>query len=760
MKISVFCKMLILTGLFQYALIPQTGHGTVIMNDLKLWAKNASHRQTDSGSRETLSHIGILYFDNQTQQPNMNILQKGIPLLLTHDLKKIGAIKVVPREKTEALMKETRSNPSDLNKVDTMIYLGGLLQTEYIITGQIQKQAAETYAFIAGIFHVPSKTMIDQVTSQGKLFSELRLMEKELLFKIVHSLKLSVNPQEKERIDRSITKNVQALQYYLEAVEKSDQEQYAAANELYGKALNEDPGCILAFSAAQELFNLGLLQAGADRITGEVEAYSEEESLSGKPVVENGGARHDTRNPEDTEPETDLFFSEVVDEPTVEIDEDADIPLSILHIRTDATWDMAVDPDSLQTALDHTSQDPVLREQTDQKNTIPGWFRPEGTSFGFPGHWSGEPYGIESIYGNENVNMGLQTMGQDGYAGTPRLLMNQTTLEKINNNGFLAYAIQVEEDRLNRKIIEMHDNRMIQNALYTAEKYKGIRDRDAWLMQKVDAQAGRVLKDINGNWVRVQQYVLRPDAETVQLLNVSLRNGNHNLSGLSTINWTTNFSEPYTGDLRNLPWSNWLKAQEMIADGQSIRYVAGSSENRPPLLEGMSVTFTNPGNESLSNQRTFAEGYMDHLSDDYKQKITGESLQIKTAATNNIYQMAVNGSPGTGEFAVTADSSATSGFSYLLGGTASRMDVGFSVLGDGDTIDNRGEMPGYRNTIAFTDIWDSLRVNESGATDIGNNNLEIQIDPQMRFYEKPIDTIYIPLSRMVWKAEPTPINTP
>ena len=150
---------------------------------------------------------------------------------------------------------------------------------------------------------------------------------------------------------------------------------------------------------------------------------------------------------------------------------------------------------------------------------------------------------------------------------------------------------------------------------------------------------------------------------------------------------------------------------------------------------------------------------MDGTSD-YKQKITGESLQINTTATTNIYQMATGASPSAGEFGIAADSSTTSGFSYMLGGNTDRLDVHFYVLGDGDTFDNRGEMPGYRNTIAFTDIWDSLRVNEVGAPNIGNNNLEIQIDPQMRIYEKPIDNIYIPLSRMVWKATPSPVNTP
>ena len=121
--------------------------------------------------------------------------------------------------------------------------------------------------------------------------------------------------------------------------------------------------------------------------------------------------------------------------------------------------------------------------------------------------------------------------------------------------------------------------------------------------------------------------------------------------------------------------------------------------------------------------------------------------------------MTMSGSPGAGEFGIDSGST-TSGFSYMLESSVNRMDVNFYVLGDGDTTDNRGEIPGYRTELAFSDIWDSLRVNESGAADIGNNNLEIQIDPQMRFYESPIDTIYIPMSRMVWKSEPSPVNSP
>ncbi len=759
MKKKIFIKMLLFIGILHSVLILQTSHGNVITGDLKHWAKNASEKNDDLKKQISLNHVGVLYFENQTELHNMNILQKGVPILLTYDLKKIQSIKVVPREKVEALLKEKGIKITDLNKTDTAIQIGSLLQVEYLITGQIQKQTAEIYIFAANIYHVPSKTILDKVTSQGDLFSELRLMEKELLFKIADALKISITQQEKMQIDQSITQNIKSLGYYLEGVEKSDQGQYAAANALYLKALQEDSNCMLALAAVQELTDLGLIQAKAEQLTGAAEAYSEKETVIQKPDVEKGGARHDIRNPDEREPDTDLFFSPVVDEPDVEINDDADIPLSILHIRTDATWDMAVDSASLQTALDDTAHDPDLRTTVDLKNTIPGRFSLEGTTYGFPGTWSGADYGIEDIYGDESKNLGLQTMGQDGYDAAPRLVLNPTTLEKINKDGFLAYAFQVEEDRLNKKIIEMHDNQMIQSSLYSAEKYKGIRERDAWLTQKADAQAGRVLKDIHGNWVRVQQYILRPDAETVQLLSVSLRNGDSNLSGLSTVNWATTFSEAYNGDLRNLPWSNWLNTQETVADGQTVRYVTGTSENRPPLLESMNITFTNTGSESMKNLRTFVGSYMDNTPD-YKQQITGESLQIKTIYTNNTYQMTMNGSPGAGEFGIDNGSSSTNGFSYMLESSLNRMDLNFYVLGDGDTVDKRGEIPGYRTELAFSDIWDSLRINEPGAANIGNNNLEIQIDPQMRFYESPIDTIYIPMSRMVWKSDPSLGSSP
>lgn len=68
------------------------------------------------------------------------------------------------------------------------------------------------------------------------------------------------------------------------------------------------------------------------------------------------------------------------------------------------------------------------------------------------------------------------------------------------------------------------------------------------------------------------------------------------------------------------------------------------------------------------------------------------------------------------------------------------------------SLNNVGEMIGY-GEVSLDDIWDALRVNISEWPDIGNNNLEIVIDGQGNYFSNPIDVVYIPMSRMLWKEK-------
>ena len=405
------------------------------------------------------------------------------------------------------------------------------------------------------------------------------------------------------------------------------------------------------------------------------------------------------------------------------------------------TRSMMVDMASLDMVVARVTKDANLLRAVDEGGYIPGAFSNSGDTNGFPVSWSG------------TYAAGLQTIGADA-DGNPKTFLDGETLNIINNDGFLAYIVQIEEDRLNQKILDMHGyaaGGSLRNTIFSALETGTIRQRDDLLMRIADAQAGRVLRDQNGNWVRTQQYILRPDEQTVQVLNVSLRGETGPLSGLSTIDARTTFTSALDPklSLKTLPWGSWMNTR---IDGAIGKYVMTTSN--APELDSMSVRFANPANESLKEARFFDDRTSSVNSNgnlfDYH-PISSETLTL-----NDIETFTFSDNPVNGQYTITqntGDGTNPGGFSYKVTskGTVTNIPVAFFVVGDGDRPENRGAMPGYDDQ-SFQDVWDALRVNETGATNIGANNLEIAIDSDGQYFSKPIDVIFIPMSRMLWKT--------
>ncbi len=349
---------------------------------------------------------------------------------------------------------------------------------------------------------------------------------------------------------------------------------------------------------------------------------------------------------------------------------------------------------------------------------------------------------------------GLQTVGQNSKWGNPQLFSDSDanpldTPNKINGSGLLAYAVQVEEDRVNKKIIEMARDadklklrvENIKNTLQCGD----IRARDALFTQQADAMSGRVTRDRNGNWVRAQQYLLRPDNKTVQVLNVALRGQDAgNLAGLSTMDFTTSFTADYAGDLRDLPWYKWL-ATSSSEDGTRGVWTADWA----PRIDNMYVKFTNPAGEYLKEARSF-----ETVENPWFQPISSENLSLYSLPGGMQQYAYSKNATLPGSYSVAAHSS---GFAYEFGD--SEIDVAFYKADDyGDNPAIAVENSTGKKEVP-TDIWDALRVNEVwdyGAPQIGNNNLEIAVDQGGQFFEKPIDVVYIPMSRMLWKNREEP----
>lgn len=476
----------------------------------------------------------------------------------------------------------------------------------------------------------------------------------------------------------------------------------------------------------------------------------------------------------------EAFYSPVDDD----VNNEFDLSDSFLIFRPDGsnkytvtagTRDMIVDIIGSTEDADMTSLDQAIVDVMDANllARVDDVFDQEGEVIQHgefkPGEFGTEGYGAYNEDGWakwSGYEYGLQTVGQDEYEN-PVLFTNQESLDRINSNGFLAYAVQVEEDRLNEQIIEMAhhaDTIKARVAVHKAHGYADIRARDAALTEMADAQSGRVLKDREGNWVRVQQYVLRPDDRTVQLLNVCLRGADAgDLSGLSTMDFTTTFSGegyPLEKDLRDLPWNDWLNTQKSVGFNGIISAYYVNTTSDAPELYSMSVKFINPVNESLQESREFKGKISDPTEIGgviWMQNIGPEKLTINETLN---YTYTHRNAPGSNQYTIVSNpvtDGNPDGFKYMInpGPGPQYINVAFYAVGDrGEGIiggfDGDDDGPG----VNFKDIWDALRVNEpGGAPNIGNNNLEIAItDAENNFFSKPIDVVYIPMSRMLWKG--------
>ena len=337
-------------------------------------------------------------------------------------------------------------------------------------------------------------------------------------------------------------------------------------------------------------------------------------------------------------------------------------------------------------------------------------------------------------------------------------MVNDEVRQAVSDSGFLAYAVQVEEDIVNSEALntiiadrDQGDPAMregLWDSVNDALNLGGIRERDAVLEQEADAKAGRVLKDINGYWVRVQQYVVRPDNYTVQVLDINLRGSAANdLSGLTVMDWQTRFKDviPTGGGILAMPWGDYLYTENR--NGNSARIGNTSAWE----LDWMSVEFRH-SSDSLMEQRGFENrsgGYQAIINETLT--VNGDSFSYDTGL----------GSDST--YKIDRVSHGGPRFRYHIrdeAGNRTFIDATVYVIGDATSANNTGEIELVDEKVR--DIWSSLSVNmgensnnggNRSGLNIGANNLEIRFTngTDSSLLATPLDIVYIPLPRMEWK---------
>ena len=206
----------------------------------------------------TQNTVAVFYFKNQTGRSELDVLQKGIALMLITDLSKIENLQVVERIQLQALVEELGLGTSGLVEPGTAPRIGKLLQAHWLVGGDILKARLENLRIKSDVTDVQTQNLLGQPFSEGKP-QDLISVEKNILFEIIPLMKIEPTAREKEKLKVPCSTNLQALMALFKGVDASDKGNYSLAAEYYDIALKEDANICIAGGALEELQSRGLI---------------------------------------------------------------------------------------------------------------------------------------------------------------------------------------------------------------------------------------------------------------------------------------------------------------------------------------------------------------------------------------------------------------------------------------------------------------------------------------------------------------------
>ncbi|MBU4376879.1 MAG: hypothetical protein KKD29_05295, partial [Candidatus Omnitrophica bacterium] len=347
-------------------------------------------------------------------------------------------------------------------------------------------------------------------------------------------------------------------------------------------------------------------------------------------------------------------------------------------------------------------------------------------------------------------------------AAAEELLNNaQSIVQDEILQDIIAFEEQREKDAVKEEMARLlerqHLRTAIRNAIQDILEDGDLRRFDGYMEKISDAQTGKVMKDIYGDRVRVEQYILRPSSKAVELLNVNLRAGND----LTTMQWVTTFNKSLnsldTGQLKRLHWNEYLNTKY---DDGVPHHIVSSYQPQGFYPQSMSIKLSHA--EDAFTERKEFSGARSWRRDERIQRIDHQTLLVNNFNKNDPmpYARKIDGLQPSGTYSITSglrnadiiggEDNNPKGFRYNMAnakGVTKFIGAEFYVISDKGKRKNKGG-------VDIRDLGDALRVNMGSRNlNIGNNNLEMIFTSSVFHDTGGIDLIYVPTNRMDWKRD-------
>ncbi len=236
--------------------------------------------------------VAVLYFDNNTSDKALDVLQKGLADMMVTDLSQVEDLVVVERSKLQALLKELKLQRTRYFNKKTAVRIGRGLGARYAVTGAVAAVSPQMRLDVRLIDVKTSKVVVaDKVVGPQDRFFEL---QSQLVNKFVQGLNLRF--AFKPKIGRRVP-NLKSLLQYSQGVDLADQgrlkeaeakmKALVATAPTFGLARKKRAELAGALSGAQQRRVDAKGQAG-DALQKKAQAYLRSKKLSQLDAKEAG----------------------------------------------------------------------------------------------------------------------------------------------------------------------------------------------------------------------------------------------------------------------------------------------------------------------------------------------------------------------------------------------------------------------------------------------------------------------------------------
>lgn len=186
--------------------------------------------------------VAVMPFHYSGADTSLAPLGRGLTQLVVNDLGQVARLKLLERERVQALTDELKLSQEGRVDPATAARSGRLLRADQVVQGTLgDASSANDLRLDANVV----STTTSQVTATGTATDQLQQLfdaEKNVVLQLLQRMGITLTPAEQQSIQQKPTRNLQAFLAFSRGLVAEDDGNYGAAAGFFNSAASQDPG--------------------------------------------------------------------------------------------------------------------------------------------------------------------------------------------------------------------------------------------------------------------------------------------------------------------------------------------------------------------------------------------------------------------------------------------------------------------------------------------------------------------------------------